>query len=43
MPGAATATDLQQEDELREALDGLDHQAVQSDPVSAGRLLPLGR
>lgn len=38
---AEQLTDLQQQDELREALDGLDHQTVQGDPVWTGRLLLL--
>lgn len=32
---------LEKKDELREALDGLHHQAVERDAVHAGRLLPL--
>lgn len=32
---------LQEQDELRESLNGLHHQAVQSDPVNAGCLLLL--
>lgn len=32
---------LEEKNELREALDGLHHQAVERDAVHAGRLLPL--
>lgn len=34
-------TYLEKKNELREALDGLHHQAVERDAVHAGRLLPL--
>lgn len=37
-----SGSDLQQEDELGETLDGLHHQAVEGDPVCTGGLLLLG-
>lgn len=41
LSSSVSVTHLQQQDELREALDGFDHQAVQSDPVWTGSLFLL--